>query len=160
MGVAPFVTLYSSWYGFHSMFAITAWVSGYLVFSARSYLFNTPTAFFGNNKIFADTIQNFTANPFRRVDLVAQFHHSVKPAEARALLKARVAQVPNVIVGPPPDVEVLSFNLTGTVLAVRPYCHNDHYWQVSFDTNRTIGDTLGSAGYPVPEERVAWRAQA
>ena len=26
----------------------------------------------GNNTIFADTIQNFTTNPYRRVDLVAQ----------------------------------------------------------------------------------------
>jgi small conductance mechanosensitive channel len=28
--------------------------------------------FVGSNKIFSDTIQNFTANPFRRVDLTAQ----------------------------------------------------------------------------------------
>jgi hypothetical protein len=24
------------------------------------------------------------------------------------------------------------------VLAVRPYCHTDHYWQVYFDTNRSF----------------------
>ena len=31
----------------------------------------------GNNKIFSDTIQNFSANPYRRVDLKAQLAHSV-----------------------------------------------------------------------------------
>jgi small conductance mechanosensitive channel len=36
------------------------------------------------------------------------------------------------------------------VLAVRPYCHNEHYWQVYFDTNRTIKDSLGEAGFPAP----------
>jgi small conductance mechanosensitive channel len=38
----------------------------------------------------------------------------------------------------------------GTVLAVRPYCHTDHYWQVYFDTNRLITATFGTAGYPPP----------
>jgi small conductance mechanosensitive channel len=36
------------------------------------------------------------------------------------------------------------------VLAVRPYCHTDHYWQVYFDTNRTIREALGAAGFPAP----------
>lgn len=33
------------------------------------------------------------------------------------------------------------------VLAVRPYVHNDHYWQVYFDTNRMIRDSFGEAGF-------------
>jgi small conductance mechanosensitive channel len=32
---------------------------------------------------------------------------------------------------------------------LRPYCHTDHDWQVYFDTNKTIADTLGAAGFPV-----------
>ena len=51
---------------------------------------------------------------------------------------------------PAPDVEILDFNERGTVLAVRPYCHNDHYWQVFFDTNKLIAATFGSAGYTAP----------
>ena len=57
---------------------------------------------------------------------------------------------------PAPDVEILDFNERGTVLAVRPYCHTAHYWQVWFDTNKLIASTFGSAGYPPPflvEER-------
>jgi small conductance mechanosensitive channel len=33
---------------------------------------------------------------------------------------------------------------------VRPYCQNQHYWQVYFDTNRLIRETFGEAGYPAP----------
>jgi hypothetical protein len=33
------------------------------------------------------------------------------------------------------------------VLAVRPYCHTDHYWQVYFDTNRLIREAFGEAGF-------------
>ena len=35
-------------------------------------------------------------------------------------------------------------------LAVRPYCHTDHYWQVYFDTNAVIKDALGEGGFPAP----------
>jgi small conductance mechanosensitive channel len=111
----------------------------------------------GNNMIFSDKIQNFSSNPFRRVDLVAQLNHSVDHADAIQRLKARIASVPNVKSTPGPDVEILSFNLAGPLLAVRPYCHNDNYWQVYFDTNRVIREVFGEANYPVPEQHVALR---
>jgi small conductance mechanosensitive channel len=111
----------------------------------------------GNNKIFSDTIQNFSTNPYRRVDRLAQLNHSVDHNEATRLLKERLAKIPNVKADPPPDVEILDFNLAGPVLAVRPYCHTDHYWQVYFDTNRAIREAFGAAGFPVPEQHVALR---
>ena len=104
----------------------------------------------GNNKIFSDTIQNFTANPFRRVELKAQLAGTTDPVAAIALLKEKIAAIPNVLAEPPVDVEILEFTLVGPVLAVRPYCHNDHYWQVYFDTNRTIRESFGAAGFAAP----------
>ncbi|WP_444634326.1 mechanosensitive ion channel family protein [Cupriavidus oxalaticus] len=104
----------------------------------------------GNNKIFSDTIQNFTANPFRRVELKAQLASSTDVADAVALLKSRIAQIPNVLPEPAVDVEILEFTLVGPVLAVRPHCHNDNYWQVYFDTNRIIRECFGQAGYAAP----------
>jgi small conductance mechanosensitive channel len=114
----------------------------------------------GNNKIFSDTIQNFSINPYRRVDLKGQLAHSVDHNEAIKLLKERVAKIPNVLPNPAPDVEILEFNFNGPVLAVRPYCHNDHYWQVYFDTNKVIRESFGSAGFPVPEQHFVIRSQS
>lgn len=122
--------------------------------------FNTPDnvkTIVGNGKIFADTIQNFSANPYRRVELTAQLAHDVDPQAAVALLKPALAKIPNVIADPAPDVEIITFNLAGTVLAVRPYCNNAHYWQVYFDTNRLIRDTFAHAGFPIPENHYAVR---
>lgn len=104
----------------------------------------------GNAKIFGDTIQNFSANPFRRVDLLCQLAGSADHVAAMELLRARMAAIPNVVASPPPDVEILEFNLVGPVLAVRPYCHTDHYWQVYFDGNRAIREALAQAGFPAP----------
>ena len=124
---------------------------------------NTPDnvlTMVGNNKIFSDSIQNFSANPYRRVDLKAQLAHSVDHNQAIKLLKEKVSKIPNAMANPAPDVELLEFNFNGPVLAVRPYCHTDHYWQVYFDTNKVIRESFGSAGYPVPEQHFVVRSQS
>jgi small conductance mechanosensitive channel len=125
-------------------------------------IINTPDnvrTMVGNGKIFGDTIQNFSANPYRRVELTAQLAHGVDPAAAVALLKPALANLPNVIAEPAPDIEILTFNTMGAVLAVRPYCNNRHYWQVYFDTNRLIRDRFTRAGFPVPEQHYALRGE-
>jgi small conductance mechanosensitive channel len=66
------------------------------------------------------------------------------------LLREKVGAIPNVLSQPAVDVEILDFTLVGPVLAVRPYCNNDHYWQVYFDTNRVIREALAEAGFPAP----------
>ncbi len=103
----------------------------------------------GNGKIMGSDIKNYSANPYRRVELVAQLAGSADVHKAIALLKQEVSKVANTSTSPPVDVEILEFNEFGPKLAVRPYCHTAHYWQVYFDTNKTIADALGAAGFPV-----------
>jgi small conductance mechanosensitive channel len=116
--------------------------------------------FVGNAKVLGDNIQNFTATPYRRVDLVAQLDNSVNHTEAVRLLRDRVRSIPNVVAQPAPDIEILTFTPLGPVLAVRPYCNNDHYWQVYFDTNRAICEVGGDAGFPAPQQHVFVRSGA
>jgi small conductance mechanosensitive channel len=104
----------------------------------------------GNNKI-GDNIQNFSHNPYRRVDLKAQLPHGVDPQDAIAKLRTRLLQIPNVLSTPAPSVEVLEFNLAGPVLCARPFAANQHYWDVYFATNAAIAAVFTEAGYPVPE---------
>lgn len=124
---------------------------------------NTPDnvrTIVGNNAIFSGTIQNFTANPYRRVELVAQLDNTVEPNAAISMLKQRLSRIPNVLSEPAPDVEILEFTLAGPVLAVRPYCHNDHYWQVYFETNKAIREGSGEAGFPAPAQHYTIHTQA
>lgn len=114
----------------------------------------------GNNILFSETIQNFSANSYRRVDLVAQLNHDVNHKHAIALLKEKVSAIPNVMVEPAPDVTILEFTPMGPVLAVRPYCHTDHYWQVYFDTNTVIRETCVEADFSVPKHHVSIHQKA
>ncbi len=111
----------------------------------------------GNNKILSDNIQNYTANPFRRVDLTAQLNHGVDLQVAVAALKTKLAAIPNVMETPRADVELLEFTAHGPKLAVRPYCHNDHYWQVYFATNEAIQQVCSENRFTVPEQHVYLR---
>ncbi len=104
----------------------------------------------GNNKLFSDNIQNFSALPVRRVDRIAQLANGVDPLDAIARLKAAVAAIPNVAADPAPEVTLLDFRLEGPQIAVRPYTHTDHYWQVWFDTNEAIVRVANEAGWPAP----------
>lgn len=104
----------------------------------------------GNSKVFGDTIQNFSLLPARRVERTAQLAVGVDPLDAIARLKAALAQIPNVAADPAPEVNLLDINLNGTVIAVRPYTHTDHYWQVYFDTNEAIVRVCRDAGWPAP----------
>ncbi|MDC0666773.1 mechanosensitive ion channel family protein [Nannocystis radixulma] len=104
--------------------------------------------FIGNNKLFADNIVNYSANPARRVDLRAQLAHGVDARQVAAALLARIKQIPNVVQSPAPTVDILEFNAAGTLLYVRPFCNNLHYGQVIDDTQRVIAEVTG--GLPVP----------
>jgi small conductance mechanosensitive channel len=127
------------------------------LFVTRINTLDSVQTYVSNSRVFADTIQNFSANPHRRVDLVAQLHNDADHATAIRLLKARVKQIPNVKAEPQPDVEILQFNPLGPMLAVRPYCSNEHYWQVYFDTNRVIRETLEEGGFHAAEQAIVVR---
>jgi len=104
----------------------------------------------GNGKISSEIIQNFTTNPYRRVELTAQIAGGVDPNAAMARLRAGLAAIPGVASDPAPEVDILEFNEFGTNLAERPFTHNDNYWPVYFATNKLIADSFSEAGYPAP----------
>lgn len=172
------IAIGAAWAGLLSNFAAGAFLLMFRPFKVGDYILaggvegtvdeiglfattiNTPDnviTVVGNAKIFSDNIKNYSTNPYRRVDLVAQLAHAVDPAAAIAQLRPVLAAIPNVLAAPAPEVEILAFNERGPVLAVRPYCNNAHYWQVYFDTNEAIRSTFAAAAYPVPEAHFVHR---
>jgi len=100
----------------------------------------------GNNKIMSDTIQNYSANAYRRVDIVVTIAGSADQRRAIQLLRKRIGELPNVLQSPAPDVDVLQLTPAGPQLCVRPYCSNEHYWDVYFATTRAVRETCDAEG--------------
>jgi small conductance mechanosensitive channel len=111
----------------------------------------------GNNKVLSDTIVNFSTNKYRRVDIKAQLSGTADLKAVLAVLEAKIAAIPNVMKSPKPDLEILEFSLLGPILAVRPYCHTNDYWQVYFDTNKVLREELGAFPAPMPSQAVVVR---
>jgi small conductance mechanosensitive channel len=135
---------------FVSVAGVTGTVKELGLFGTTLLTPDNVMALVGNGKIFGDTIQNFSATPVRRVERTAQLAGGVDPLDAIARFKAALAKVPNVVATPPPEVSLLDLNGNGPVIAVRPYCHNDHYWQVYFDTNEMMVRIGNEAAWPAP----------
>jgi small conductance mechanosensitive channel len=130
------------------------------LFATTIVTMDNVTTIVGNNKILSDNIQNFSSLPVRRVDCVTKVANGVEVEAAIRLLRQAVSQIPHVAEQPAPEIEVLQFTPEGPLLCVRPYTHNDHYWQVYFDTHAAIIKTFGEAGFPVPETPMAYRTVA
>lgn len=107
-----------------------------------------------NGKIFSDVIENYSAHPYRRVNLFAQLDASADAARAILLLREGLGRVPNQYPGLEGTVDLLEINDRGPRLVVRPYASAGHYGQVLFDTNRMIAEVLQRHGIPVPRHPV------
>jgi len=109
------------------------------------------TNIIGNNKIFSETIKNYSTQPHRRVDTEVKIANGVNIQEAVTKLRAALPVVKSVLATPGPEVEISKFTPEGPLLTVRAYTHTNNYWQVYFEVNQMIAKTFADAGYPVPE---------
>jgi small conductance mechanosensitive channel len=114
----------------------------------------------GNNKLLSDNIQNFSQNPYRRVGLTMQLNHEADVDELERLLRQRLAEVPNLLSKPAPEIEIVEINAVGPKLAVQPFCHNAHHDQVVADSYRVIWRLSKERGYLVPPQYFAIRHAA
>ncbi len=120
------------------------------LFTSTIITIDNVTTIVANNKIFSDNIKNFSAEPYRRVDCEVKLYHSVNVEEVLTRLRTAVETVANIKKEPAPIVQILAFTEEGPLFCVQPFCNNDHYWQVLFDTNLVIAQTVAANGWPAP----------
>jgi small conductance mechanosensitive channel len=109
--------------------------------------------FVGNNKLFTDTILNFSKNPYRLAGFRIQLAHNVQPMEAIALFSSELQGLDGVRSDPPVSGEILEFNPMGTVISIKAACHQSAYSSVMAKGNELIHQLTRKASYPVPEAR-------
>jgi small conductance mechanosensitive channel len=112
----------------------------------------------GNNAVFSSNIENFSTNPYRRVDLTAQLAHETSPEDATKRILEKVSKIRNVLADPKPVVEISNFNEYGTLLSVFVFCATANYWQVYFDVNKALSEVGSEAGYATPAQRMVTKS--
>jgi small conductance mechanosensitive channel len=128
---------------------IEGWVKELGLFGTTIVSIDNVVHVVGNNKVFNDTIKNYSSLPYRRVDCEARVAFGADISDAIHRIHDSIKTVSNVLTHPQPEVEISKFTVEGPLVTVRAYTANETYWQVYFDLNRIIERELGRAVYPL-----------
>ena len=96
----------------------------------------------GNSKLLGSNLKNFTASGGRRIEMIGTVRRSDDLEHILPEIQARLAKIPNVLASPAAEVSVFSFRRQVCHLAIRPYVHTDHYWEVYFAVTDNLRDLL------------------
>ncbi|MBI1382524.1 MAG: mechanosensitive ion channel [Planctomycetaceae bacterium] len=121
--------------------------------SLVSTVLNTPDnqrLIVPNKKIWGETIQNVTANPTRRVDLVFGIGYGDDLAKAYALFERVTKAHPMVLAEPAPMIELDKLADSSVNFVVRPWVRTQDYWRVYFDLMRSMKEALDAEGISIP----------
>ena len=103
-----------------------------------------------NSKLSADNIINYSAHGTRRVDLSVGISYSDDIKGARELLTKLLESDKRVLKSPAPFVGVSELGDSSINLTVRPWVKIEDYWDVFFDMNQKIKETLDENNFSIP----------
>ncbi len=112
------------------------------------------TIIIANGALSTGTIINYTTHGNLRVDLVMAVAPTVSIDKARKVAIEAMLSHPKVLKSPAPEVNVLKVGDGMTTLAIRPYCAQEHYWDVYFGIQELVKNAFDSNGVDAPVPHV------
>ncbi len=103
-----------------------------------------------NSSITSDVITNITANPTRRIDLVAGIGYEDDIAKAKKVLNEIVQSDDRILKDPAPQIAVSELADSSVNFVVRPWVKTDEYWDVYFDLTEQIKLRFDAEGISIP----------
>jgi small conductance mechanosensitive channel len=103
-----------------------------------------------NAQIMAGTIINVSANPTRRVDLVAGCGYDDDLDQVRHVLEQILAADERILKDPAPTIAVSELADSSVNFVVRPWVNSSDYWGVYFDITEQIKKQFDAEGLSIP----------
>ncbi len=103
-----------------------------------------------NAQIMSGTITNYSANPTRRVDLVAGCGYDDDLDKVRRVLEGIVQADDRVLSDPAPTIAVSELADSSVNFVVRPWVNSADYWGVYFDLTEQIKKRFDEEGIAIP----------
>lgn len=109
-----------------------------------------------NGEVYGQTIQNFTANDTRRIDLTIGVSYGDDLGKAKDAITKIVTADPRVLAEPAPDVEVFELGASSVDFVVRPWVNTADYWPARFALTHALKEGVEAAGlsFPFPQRDV------
>ena len=133
---------------------VTGHVKEIQIFTTILLTPENKTAIIPNGPMANGNIINYSADGRMRVDLTFGIGHDMSIVQTREVLTNAMRNHPNVRADPAPGVTIAKINQDGVELAVRPWCHPDHYWDVYFGVYEAGREALRTAGIRGPQREM------
>ena len=95
-------------------------------------------------------ITNYTANGFRRIDLLISVDYKTDLELAKTTLENVLKSIPEVLSEPEPVVFINDLATSSIDFAVRPFAKNEHFWKVKSDVLEKTKKAFDLAGIEIP----------
>jgi len=103
-----------------------------------------------NSKITGDSIINYSAEGFLRVDMVFGIAYHDNISKAKEILENILAGHPLVMKDPAFTVAVSELGNSSVNFVVRPYTKVENYWAVYFEVTQKVKETFDESGVTIP----------
>lgn len=103
-----------------------------------------------NSQVMAGEITNYSANPTRRVDLVAGCGYDDDLDKVRGVLEGIIADDDRILSDPAPQIAVSELADSSVNFVVRPWVKSEDYWGVYFGVTEQIKKRFDAAGIAIP----------
>ena len=103
-----------------------------------------------NTNVLGSAIINYTAKPFRRIDLVFGIGYNDDLLKAKAVLMEVLQSDQRVLTDPAPQVTVLELADSSVNFAVRPWVAGDDFWSTRCDLIEKVKLRFDQEGISIP----------
>ena len=111
---------------------------------------DNKTIIIPNGAMSNGNITNYDTQGVIRVDLTVGISYNSNIKQAKEVLMNSMLNHQKVLKNPKPFVGVLELSANSVIMAVRPYCLPDDYWDVYFEIYEICKETLDDAKIKIP----------
>ena len=120
------------------------------VFATTINTLDNKRAIVSNGKIMGENIINYSTNGTLRVDMTFGIGYSDDMDKAITIMRKVLTEDKRVLSDPAPVVSVVEHGASSINLVCRPYVKPEHYWDVWFDTHKSVKEEFDDQGISIP----------
>ena len=102
-----------------------------------------------NGDICGSTINNYSREPLRRVDMTFCASYDAKTEDVKAAVMHAIAKDDRILADPAPFVRLGAYKESVVEYIVRVWCKGADYWDVHFNLNENVRESFAELGVPM-----------
>ena len=99
-----------------------------------------------NSDITGSTINNYSSEPLRRVDMTFSASYDASTEDVKAAIRDAIARDSRILPDPEPFVRLSAYKDSVIDYVVRVWCKSADYWNVYFDLNENVRESFAEKG--------------